>query len=395
MGCTVEGDNVERVKKIPVIGYIFRLIYALLKLPMHIDLFYKQNQENTKKQAELRNECIRLQDNAERLKSQKADLQHSLQEAWNSIQQIQTENLRLQTQNAVQQQEINKIQQSINQKSQEIHDLKELELDDNYFERLRLLLSIHPVTWGERDRLHISDLATVFTCFFNTNSGNISVGDYTFAGSGVSILAGSHDQHLTGLLRRDVEITEGCDINIGRGVWLASNSTILGPATIGDNAVIAAGAVVVPGTVVPQNTIFAGIPAKCIGKLELDDSEKTTNPAVLNALTRNHGVLYVDGWTEKKDRIIDNVLYRGHEQIKNTAVIYTNKLSYEAYCIINKAVKIYYTINDKKEQEIELVEKISKLKIELEENSEINIIKIRKENPKQEIFFSMKKDEEK
>ena len=115
------------------------------------------------------------------------------------------------------------------------------------------------------------------SCFFNTNSGNITIGDYTFAGSGVSILAGSHDQHLKGLLRRDVEITEGCDINIGKGVWLASNSTVLGPVTIGNNAVVAAGAVVVPGTVIPENTIYAGVPAKCIGKLELEDAQDTTS----------------------------------------------------------------------------------------------------------------------
>ena len=104
----------EKIKKIPVIGYIFRLIYAIVKLPMHVDQMYEQNRENAKKQAELQNECIRLQDNIELLKSQKADLQEGLKEAWNGIQQLQT-------QNAEQQQLLNEVQQSLNQERQEIH----------------------------------------------------------------------------------------------------------------------------------------------------------------------------------------------------------------------------------------------------------------------------------
>ena len=370
MGCTVEGDNVEKIKKIPVIGYIFRLIYAIVKLPMHVDQMYEQNRENAKKQAELQNECIRLQDNIELLKNQKADLQESLKEAWNGIQQLQTQNVE-------QQQLLNEVQQSLNQERQEIHVLRELEMDGQYFEKLRLLLSIHPVLWGDKEKLHISELATMASCFFNTNSGNITIGDYTFAGSGVSILAGSHDQHLKGLLRRDVEITEGCDINIGKGVWLASNSTVLGPVTIGNNAVVAAGAVVVPGTVIPENTIYAGVPAKCIGKLELEDAQDTTNPAILRALERNHGVLYVEGWTEKKERRIDGTLYRGHEQVKENAVIYTKNLSYKAFYECDKETTLYYKVDNGKMQEISMKDRQGTIDIVLDEerlNEKIYVI---------------------
>lgn len=354
----------EKIKKIPVIGYIFRLIYAFVKLPMHVDQMYEQNQENAKKQAELQNECIRLQDNIELLKNQKADLQESLKEAWNGIQQLQTQN--------AEQQLLNEVQQSLNQERQEIHALRELEMDGQYFEKLRLLLSIHPVLWGDKEKLHISELATMASCFFNTNSGNITIGDYTFAGSGVSILAGSHDQHLKGLLRRDVEITEGCDINIGKGVWLASNSTVLGPATIGNNAVVAAGAVVVPGTVIPENTIYAGVPAKCIGKLELEDAQDTTNPAILKALERNHGVLYVEGWTEKKERRIDGTLYRGHEQVKENAVIYTKNLSYKAFYECDKETTLYYKVDNGKMQEISMKDRQGTIDIVLDEEERLN-----------------------
>lgn len=60
------------------------------------------------------------------------------------------------------------------------------------------------------------------------------------------------------------EPTQGNDIIIGKGVWLCSNATILGPCSIGDNSVIAAGAVVLANTVVPPDTIFGGVPAKKI-----------------------------------------------------------------------------------------------------------------------------------
>lgn len=366
----------EKIKKIPIIGYIFRLLYAIAKLPMHIDKMYEQNQEMAKKQGELQNECIRLQDSI-------VILQRSWQEAWNGIQQLQNQN--------------NEQQQQLSETKQGIYILKNLELDRNYFEKLRLLLSIHPVLWGDKEKLHISKLATMASCFFNTNSGSITIGDYTFAGSGVSILAGSHDQHLKGLLRRDVEITEGCDIQIGKGVWLASNSTILGPAKIGDNAVVAAGAVVVPGTIILPNTIYAGVPAKQIGILELDNANEITNPAILRALERNDGVLYVDGWTEKRERKVDDILYRGHELIKDMAVIYTNRSVYNIFYESEEEFSMYYKIDGKETQEIKIQLPHGNIEIKLEEENhaseKIHIIEVKTKENGTGLFLGKRVDE--
>ena len=165
---------------------------------------------------------------------------------------------------------------------------------------LNLNLSTHPVIWGDEEKLKISPKASVTSCFFNVNSGTVTIGDYTFAGSGVSILTGSHDVNLGGFLRRDAEITEGNDIVIGSGVWLASECVILGPCTIGDNAVIAAGAVVTPGTRVPEKTVFGGVPAKKIADLDIPDEFRKDDPAVVRAVKRNGGALFVSGWSEKK-----------------------------------------------------------------------------------------------
>lgn len=133
---------------------------------------------------------------------------------------------------------------------------------------LKSLLSQVPSIWGKRERLHISAFAAVFTCMFNTNCGDIYIGDYTFAGSNVSILAGTHNMRFKGTFRRELTPENGCDINIGKGVWLCSDSTVLGPCTIGDNSVIAAGSVVVPGTIVEPNSVYGGVPAKKIKSLD-------------------------------------------------------------------------------------------------------------------------------
>lgn len=201
---------------------------------------------------------------------------------------------------------------------------EQLSEDRELLQKLNRGLSIAPTVWGDPDRLEIDETAKVFTCFFNTNSGRIKIGEATFAGSGVSILAGSHDPQLTGELRRDAEATEGCDIEIGRGVWLASGCTLLGPCRVGDNAVIAAGAVVTPGTEVPEGTIWGGVPAKQIGTLELKEMN-AENPAVKAAFARSEGILFTDGWGERISGILETP---GNWFYKDQAGILTDRANW-------------------------------------------------------------------
>jgi len=203
----------------------------------------------------------------------------------------------------------------------EPHFFERLCEDRGMLSRLNRGLSISPTIWGDPDRLEIDETAAVFTCFFNTNSGRIKIGESTFAGSGVSVLAGSHDPQLTGFMRRDTETTEGCDIVIGKGVWLASGCTVLGPCTIGDNAVIAAGAVVTPGTDVPANTIWGGVPARQISQLE-NKPMSVDNPAVQRAYEYSNSILFGDGWGERTPGICE---IPGHWMCKETAGLFTDK----------------------------------------------------------------------
>jgi acetyltransferase-like isoleucine patch superfamily enzyme len=118
--------------------------------------------------------------------------------------------------------------------------------------------------WGDSTKLRIAPTAQMVNTMFNTSSGIIEIGDYTFTGHNVSIITGTHNfqsllhQRVVGIQR------EGCDIRIGKGVWIGSNVVIIGPCNIGDHAVIAAGAVVVPGTEVKVGAVVAGIPARVI-----------------------------------------------------------------------------------------------------------------------------------
>ena len=57
-------------------------------------------------------------------------------------------------------------------------------------------------------------------------------------------------------------------VRIGNDVWIGGNVTIMSGITIGNNVVIAAGAVVTKD--VPDNSLFGGVPAKLIKKLEND-----------------------------------------------------------------------------------------------------------------------------
>ena len=326
----------DKVKKIPIIGYLIRLFAAFAKLPKHVKQVYtlqEQFWEQNQRISQLTNELNETRAIIQKLKKNLDEVGTWNLDRMNEIQLLQRSSKELTNWNSDRMREIQSLQKSNQElkmwnadRMHEIQCLQAIEVGDQYIEKMNYLLSIHKTLWGDAKRLHISELASVDSCFFNTNSGDITVGKYTFSGSGVSLLAGSHDKKLTGLLRRDAELKNGCDITIGDGVWLASDSTILGPASIGDNSIVAAGAVVVPGTIIPPNTVYAGIPAKQVYTLDLNENitqEKTKS--FIEALKREKQVLFVDGWTEKQYEWQEDRLLCGHFMIGQQADIYTTR----------------------------------------------------------------------
>ncbi|MBR2823431.1 MAG: hypothetical protein IKE24_07085 [Clostridia bacterium] len=272
-----------RIRELPVIGRILRIAASVIHGPQRFDRLY-----DAARQAEER--MTGLEEQMTGLRQREAESQERQDSLRRALARMEGEELP---------RRVSLLEAARTDMPRQVRD--GILADGAYLEELNLRLSIHPTLWGPAERLRISPLASVFTCFFNTNSGTISIGDYTFAGSGVSILAGSHDPRLTGFLRRDAEMRDECDIQIGSGVWLASGCTVLGPCRIDDHAVIAAGAVVTPGTHVPRATMYGGVPAKKICDLATVDAEEVNHPAILEALRRHDGALFVSGWSPKSE----------------------------------------------------------------------------------------------
>ncbi|HVL27564.1 MAG TPA: acyltransferase [Acidimicrobiales bacterium] len=122
------------------------------------------------------------------------------------------------------------------------------------------------LVFGDRSRLEIDGTAKVNNALFNLSSGRVTVGPYSFFGHGVSVLTGSHDVERFGPERQEAIPSEGRDVVIGQGVWVASNATVVGPCRIGDHAVVGVGSVVLDD--VEPYAIVAGSPAKVIRVIE-------------------------------------------------------------------------------------------------------------------------------
>lgn len=309
MGYQVKGENVRKIYKIPILGKGFQIIDFFREIPARLqdyDKKIKQISEDYAPKGEFETKFAEKEKMEQQFSEMIVEYEkkiHFLTQENESIK----EYCRLI--------EMSRIPQSFEQ----------ILGDQEWLSKLNLQLSIHPTIWGDKNRLHISPLAAMQACFFNTNSGNITIGDYTYAGSNVSILAGSHDMYLEGLPRRDAELKQDCDITIGKGVWLASGSIILGPCKIGDNAVIAAGAVVIPGTEIENNAVYAGVPARKIRIIETDVTKE--NEHVLQAIERENGVLFVDGWSDKKEFMHKKSLCMGHLYVKSNASLFTDKIT--------------------------------------------------------------------
>ncbi|MGL4652041.1 sugar O-acetyltransferase [Cetobacterium sp.] len=98
--------------------------------------------------------------------------------------------------------------------------------------------------------------------FINSNcqfqdQGGIKIGDGTLIGPNVVLATLNHgieSEKRGNLYPKPIEI--------GKGVWIGGNVSILPGVTLGDNVIVAAGAVVTKNF--PPNCIIAGVPAKIL-----------------------------------------------------------------------------------------------------------------------------------
>ncbi|TPG46420.1 acyltransferase [Roseomonas nepalensis] len=140
-----------------------------------------------------------------------------------------------------------------------------------------------PSVWGDKTRLYIGVNVHLVNTLFNLSSGDIYLGDNVFFGHNVCLLTGTHDVSCFGVERQTAYPRTGRDIVIGRGAWVASNATVIGPCTIGENAVVAAGSLLLRD--VPDGWIAAGSPAVLIRPVS-PEYATTEKPSLLRRLLR-------------------------------------------------------------------------------------------------------------
>ena len=106
---------------------------------------------------------------------------------------------------------------------------------------------------------------------FNVISGEIHIGDNTIFGHNCMILTGTHNfKNGVRVSLDDGSIDDetpknGRDVLIGKGCFIGSGVTIIGPVEIGNNVIIGSGSVV--NKSIPCSSFFAGVPAKFIKKV--------------------------------------------------------------------------------------------------------------------------------
>ena len=124
----------------------------------------------------------------------------------------------------------------------------------------------HPTTWLVGDPI-IGEGTWIGAFTVIDGSGGLVVGSGCDISSGVHIY--SHSSALRCVSGRRYEKVDRANVIIGDRVFIGANAVINMGVTIGDEAIIGAGAVVTKD--VPPRAVVAGVPAKVIGEINLND----------------------------------------------------------------------------------------------------------------------------
>lgn len=153
--------------------------------------------------------------------------------------------------------EARKITFEINGKYNTMERIREL-LSDLFGYQVPETLRVFPPFYTDFGKnIHVGENVFINACCQFQDQGGIWIGDGCLIGHNVVFATLNHDLNPE---RRQICIPNR--IELGKNVWVGSNSTILSGVKIGDNAVVAAGAVVHKD--VEANSIVGGVPAKFI-----------------------------------------------------------------------------------------------------------------------------------
>ena len=120
------------------------------------------------------------------------------------------------------------------------------------------------------NHVNIQDGAVLHTLY---QKSTIEIGDYVSVGHNVTIHGAK----------------------IGDYALIGMGATVLDGAVVGEGAIVAANALVLSNTVIEPNTIWAGVPAKCVKKVDEKQSKE-----INRKIAHNYAMYAV--WYEKKKK---------------------------------------------------------------------------------------------
>lgn len=133
---------------------------------------------------------------------------------------------------------------------------------------------VHPSAWMAPNATVIGqveiglDCSLWFSCVIRGDVAPIRVGQRVNIQDG-AVVHGTFEQSQT-VLEDDVSIGHNAIVHgahVKKGALVGMGATVMDHAVIGPAAVVAAGAVVLAHTVVGEGELWAGVPARCKGKV--------------------------------------------------------------------------------------------------------------------------------
>lgn len=99
---------------------------------------------------------------------------------------------------------------------------------------------------------------------FRAGGGKVTIGADCLISQFCTLVARNHGIQSGTPIRMQKPADDPCDVAIGNDVWLGAGVSVMPGVSIADGAIIGAGSVVTKD--VPSNEIWAGVPAKPIGR---------------------------------------------------------------------------------------------------------------------------------
>ena len=97
----------------------------------------------------------------------------------------------------------------------------------------------------------------------------------------------------------------------------------------------------------PSGMVYGGVPARKIADIKCCSDNDWEADAYKKALKRENGILFVEGWTEKREVYSQGEKYIGHYMSEDKAIILTSKLKVTFFYQIEESSATKLLINDR------------------------------------------------